>query len=217
MKLSPKNQNMIADVNTRALLPWLLLTCMSGKAHALSCAQPKLDEAIITNSSAVFEGVAGNKHGLTWRQKTSVKKVRLTGRFAGVENLSVYDFKVTKNWKGVIAGQTVTILFNTTWGDNYVPGSNFLIVSPQQIGDMYWTPLCGNSIDLEWARKNGGRGGIEPPTRGFQFAMSNYMSLLINELPGRPMRHFAVPCTTDSRKTHALRSPLCDEQQAAKP
>ena len=146
---------LLADVSTGVLLPWLLLTCMSGNAHALSCAQPKLDDAIITNSAAVFEGVAGNKHALTWKQKTNVKKVRLTGKFAGVENLSVYDFKVTKNWKGVIAGQTVTILFNTTWGDSYVPGSNFLIVSPQQIGGMHWTPLCGNSIDLEWARKNG--------------------------------------------------------------
>jgi len=146
---------LLADAGTRALLPFLLLTCLSGKAHALSCAQPKLDEAIITNSVAVFEGVAGDKHGLTWLQKASVQKERLTGRFAGVENLSVYDFRVTKNWKGVTAGQTVSILFNTAWGDNYVPGANFLIVSPQQISDMYWTPLCGNSIDLEWARKNG--------------------------------------------------------------
>jgi len=146
---------LLADVDTGALFPLLLLTLLSGNVHALSCAQPKLDVAIITNSVAVFVGVAGNKHGLTWRQKASVKKDMLTGRFAGVENLSVYDFRVTKNWKGIITGQTVTILFNTTWGDNYVPGSNFLIVSPQQVGDMYWTPLCGNSIDLEWARKNG--------------------------------------------------------------
>lgn len=76
-------------------------------------------------------------------------------KFADVENLSVYDFIVTKNWKGVATGQTVSILFNATWGDNHVPGSHFLVVSPQQISDMYWTPLCGNSIDLEWARKNG--------------------------------------------------------------
>jgi len=146
---------MIAHIDTRARFPLLLLMFLSGNVHALSCAQPKLDEAIITNSVAVFEGVAGNKHDLTWRQKASVEKDRLTGKFAGVENLSVYDFRVTKNWKGVTAGQSVTILFNTTWGDNYLPGSRFLIVSPQQIGDMYWTPLCGNSIDLEWARKNG--------------------------------------------------------------
>ena len=46
--------------------------------------------------------------------------------FPVVENLSVYDFTVTKNWKGVAAGQTVSILFNTTWGDNYLPGSHFL-------------------------------------------------------------------------------------------
>ena len=151
MKVSTKN----ADIGTRVLFPLLLLMCMSGNAHALSCAQPKLDEAIITNSVAVFEGVAGNKYGLTWRQKASVEKDRLTGKFAGMDNLSVYDFRVTKNWKGVTAGQTVTILFNTYWGDNYLPGSHFLIVSPQQIDDMYWTPLCGNSIDLDWARKNG--------------------------------------------------------------
>jgi hypothetical protein len=140
---------------TLTLLLCLLLTCLSGKAHALSCAQPKLDEAIITNSVAVFEGVAGKKHGLTWQQKVSVKRDELTGKFAGVENLAVYDFTVTKNWKGVSTGQTVYVLFNTTWGDNYLPGGNFLIVSPQQISDMYWTPLCGNTIDLEWARKNG--------------------------------------------------------------
>jgi hypothetical protein len=114
-----------------------------------------LDETTITNAVAVFEGVAGTKHNLTRQQKTSVKKDTPTGRFAGVENLSVYEFTVTKNWKGVATGQTVSILFNTTWGDNYLPDGNFLIVSPQQISDMYWTPLCGNSIDLEWAQKNG--------------------------------------------------------------
>ncbi len=148
-------RKLLAVVDTRALLSWLLLTCLSGQAYALSCAPPKLDKAFITNSVAIFEGQAGNKQGLTWQQKVSVKKDKPTGRFAGVENLSVYDFTVTKNWKGVATGQTVSILFNTTWGDNYLPGSHFLIVSPQQIGDMYWTPLCGNSIDLEWARKKG--------------------------------------------------------------
>ncbi len=146
---------MRAVVDTRMLLPWLLLMCLSGNAYALSCAQPKLDEAVITHSVAIFEGVAGKKHGLTWQQEASVKKDKLSGRFAGVENLSVYDFTVTKNWKGVATGQTVSILFNTTWGDNYVPAGHVLIVSPQQIHDMYWTPLCGNSLDLEWARKNG--------------------------------------------------------------
>ena len=143
------------DIVIRALLPWFLLMCLTGEAYALSCAPPKLTEAVITNSVAVFEGVAGKKHGLTWQQKVSVKKTGITGKFAGVDNLSVYDFTVTRNWKGVAAGQTVSILFNTTWGDSYLPGSHFLVVSPRQIGEMYWTPLCGKSIDLEWARKIG--------------------------------------------------------------
>jgi len=144
-----------ASVDIRSLLLWFLLTCLSGKAYALSCAQPKLDEAVITDSVAIFEGVAGQKHALNRQQRASVEGDKPTGRFAGVGNLSVYDFTVTKHWKGVTTGQTVSILFNTTWGDSYIPGGNFLIVSPQQIGDMFWTPLCGNSIDLEWASKIG--------------------------------------------------------------
>ena len=140
---------------TLALVLWLLLTCPSGTAYALSCAQPKMDETVITNAVAVFEGVAGKKHSLTWKQAAAVKKDKPAGRFAGMENLSVYDFTIAKSWKGAAAGQTVSVLFNTYWGDNYVPGSKFLIVSPRKIGDMFWTPLCGNSIELEWARKNG--------------------------------------------------------------
>lgn len=144
-----------ANVVIRTLLLWLLLTCLSGETYALSCAQPKLTEVVITDSVAIFEGVAGQKHALNRQQRASVEGDKPTGRFAGLENLSVYDFTITKSWKGVTAGQTVSILFNTAWGDNYVPGGDFLIVSPQQIGDMFWTPLCGNSIDLEWAGKMG--------------------------------------------------------------
>lgn len=146
---------MLAKVDSRTLLTWLLLMYLPGNAYALSCAQPKLDEPAITHSVAVFEGVAGNKHALTRQQKASVREHKPSGKFASVEKLSVYDFSVTKSWKGVATGQTVSILFNTTWGDNYLPAGHFLIVSPQKINDMYWTPLCGNSIDLEWARKNG--------------------------------------------------------------
>ena len=134
---------------------FVVLTCVSDRVYALSCAPPKLEKSIITNSIAVFEGVAGKKHSLTWKQKAAVKVGNLIGKSAGVENLSVYNFTVTKSWKGVSAGDTVSILFNTYWGDNYVPNGAFLIVSPQQIGGMFWTPLCGNSMDLKWARKNG--------------------------------------------------------------
>lgn len=133
----------------------LLLACVSGTADALSCAAPTLDGAAVTQSVAIFEGVAGNRHSLTRKQKAAVKTSEPSDRLAGMENLRVYDFTVTKSWKGVAKGQTVSILFNTYWGDNYAPGGKFLIVSPERIGDMFWTPLCGHSIDLEWARKIG--------------------------------------------------------------
>ena len=144
-----------ATVVIRTLLLCLLLTCLSANTYALSCAQSKLSETIISDSVAIFEGVAGQKHALNRQQRASVVADKPTGRYAGLEKLSVYDFTISKSWKGVTAGQTVSILFNTTWGDSYLPGGSFLIVSPQQIGDMFWTPLCGNSIDLEWAGKCG--------------------------------------------------------------
>ena len=137
------------------LVVWCCMVYLSSEVYALSCAAPKLNENIIKDSAAIFEGVAGKKHGLTWMQKTAVMMNTLTGRGGDIAKLSVYDFTVTRSWKGTAAGQNVSILFNTSWGDNYLSGGEFLIVSPQQVGDMFWTPLCGNSIDLAWARKNG--------------------------------------------------------------
>jgi hypothetical protein len=109
---------------TLVLILLLLLTYMSGRAYALSCAPPSLDKSIVTNSVAVFEGVAGKKQSLTWKQKAAVKISNLKGKGGDIKNLSVYDFTVTKNWKGVATGQTVSILFNTYWGDNYVSDEN---------------------------------------------------------------------------------------------
>lgn len=146
---------------TLILILSLLLTNVSGRAYALSCAVPSLDKSIVTNSVAIFEGVAGKKQSLTWKQKAAVKINNLKGKGGDIKNLSVYDFTVTKNWKGVATGRTVSILFNTYWGDNYVPDGKFLIVSPQKIGDMFWTPLCGNSVDLEWARQKGDTAVLE--------------------------------------------------------
>ena len=46
-------------------------------------------------------------------------------------------------------------IFNTTWGDGFSKGVSYLIVSPQNIGGLTWTPLCGHTIDLDYADKIG--------------------------------------------------------------
>ena len=42
-----------------------------------------------------------------------------------------------------------------------MPGAEFLIVSPRQIADMFWTPPCGSTVDVEWARKRGDMATLE--------------------------------------------------------
>ncbi len=154
LTLNSSNESKMPKFMITILALWVVLLHASGAANALSCAPRKLDEGVINSSVAIFEGVAGKKHSLTWQQRIAVWLSNLTTQGGDLNNLSVYDFAVTKSWKGAAQGRTVTILFNTYWGDNYLPGGEFLIVSPRQVGDMFWTPLCGASIDLAWARKN---------------------------------------------------------------
>jgi len=128
---------------------------ISGKSFALSCAPPRLDEAIMKSSAAIFEGTAGKKSGLNWKQNLALKKENLLGKGGGLNEMSVYDFTVTRAWKGVEAGEKVFVLFNTYWGDTFAEGEAFLIVSPRKIGGMVLSPLCGNSTDIAWAQKQG--------------------------------------------------------------
>ena len=76
---------------TLALVLWLLLTCPSGTAYALSCAQPKMDETVITNAVAVFEGVAGKKHSLTWKQAAAGVKKFLQIDYSAASNRAYAD------------------------------------------------------------------------------------------------------------------------------
>jgi len=137
------------------LLACLLAVFVPGESLALSCAPPRLDEAIVKNSAAIFEGTAGQKSGLNWKQNLALKKEKLFGKGGGLNDMSVYDFTVTRAWKGVEAGEKVLVLFNTYWGDTFAEGERFLIVSSRKIGGMFLSPLCGNSTDLAWAEKLG--------------------------------------------------------------
>ena len=54
-----------------------------------------------------------------------------------------------------------------------------------------------------------GREGLEPTTIGLKVRNSVIKRLIIQPLTGTPVAAYAQPCTTDSRKTHALHYPHC--------
>ena len=128
---------------------------LPGPAFALSCARPSLDETAIDAAVMIFEGTAGPKRALDFREKAAVGRHVIEAIGARTEDLRVYGFKVTRAWKGAVTGQRVDVLFNSYWGDGFAEGEAYLMVSPQQVGNLFWAPLCGHSIDLRYAAQFG--------------------------------------------------------------
>jgi hypothetical protein len=126
-----------------------------GAALGLSCARPNLDAAAIDGAIMIFEGTAGSKRSLDARERAAVRLHAIEGRGGRAEDLKVYEFTVTRGWKGAARGQRVDVLFNSYWGDGFARGEAYLVVSPRHVGNLFWAPLCGHTIDLRYATEFG--------------------------------------------------------------
>ncbi len=124
---------------------------LPGAAFGLSCARPSLDETAIDAAVMIFEGTAGPKRSLDFRERANVRMHTIEAKGRGTEDLRVYSFTVTLGWKGAASGQSVDVLFNSYWGDGFAEGEAYLVVSPQQVGNLFWSPLCGHTIDVRHA------------------------------------------------------------------
>lgn len=135
---------------------WTIATAVlslisSSTAFGLSCARPNLDEITIKSAIAIFEGTAGPKRSLDFRERAAVKAHAIKGIGGTTEDLRVYRFAVTRGWKGTAAGQSVDVVFNSYWGDGFAEGEAYLVVSPRRAGNLFWSPLCGHTIDVKHA------------------------------------------------------------------
>ena len=138
-----------------AIVVATLVMVLPGTAVGLSCARPSLDKAAIDTAIMIFEGTAGPKRLLDFRERTNARLQSLESKGGTTEDLRVYEFEVTRGWEGALTGQRVDVLFNNYWGDGFAEGGDYLIVSTQQVGDLAWAPLCGHSIDLVHAAELG--------------------------------------------------------------
>jgi hypothetical protein len=133
----------------------------SATALALSCAPPRLDDAAIEAAVAIFEGTAGEKRALSFRERAAIHLNPIEKLGGAIEDLRVYRFTVTSGWKGMAPGQGVEVLFNSHWGDGFAVGESYLVVSPRQVEGLFWAPLCGNTVHASYAAKNGDLATLE--------------------------------------------------------
>ena len=145
-----KNWSAVVALALLALLPYAPDT-----AQALSCVAPTLNENTIDDAVVIFEGVPGRKRTLRYLERTAIKAAGVATKGGGIADLRVYDFMVTKGWKGVEDGGRVEILRNTHWGDSFSAEVPYLVVAERRIGDLYLTSLCGSTVDLSWAAESG--------------------------------------------------------------
>ena len=124
---------------------------LPGAAFGLSCARPSLDETAIDAAIMIFEGTAGPKRSLDFRERAVVRMHTIEAKGGTTEDLRVYSFTVTRGWKGATTGQSVDVLFNSYWGDGFAEGEAYLVASPRQVGNLFSAPLCGHTIELRHA------------------------------------------------------------------
>jgi hypothetical protein len=124
-------------------------------AYALSCVAPAMNESVVEAAAIIFEGVANRGRDLSRAERATLKAAGVTPLGGGVGDLKVFEFTVTKGWKGAVEGQRIQVLRNTYWGDSFAAAGTYLVVG-ERVGDgLHLAPLCGNTVHLEYAQDSG--------------------------------------------------------------
>ncbi len=122
-----------------------LFVLLSGApAHALSCAAPQLTAHTLESAAAIFEGV------VVADRRDDVNIV--PGAEEALDKNVSYSFLVSKAWKGVTDGETVTVRRNVYWGDGFHMGKAYLVFAERKDQDgVFLSGLCGLTTELEHA------------------------------------------------------------------
>ena len=127
----------------------ILFVFSTGNAHALSCAVPQVDDKMIEGALIIFEGVVKSSRGLSNFEKLKLTVGDLNQMGGALKDLEVYTFSVTKAWKRAKQGEDVKILRNTYWGRGFLDEGQYLVVSSEKYGELYFSHLCGPTFALQ--------------------------------------------------------------------
>ncbi len=124
------------------IIAFLAFQMLPHAAHALSCAPPVMTEETMMAAAVIFEGT------VTASEETDEQPA--SKGMGGKSGL--YTFTVKSAWKGVKAGDSVTVLRNTYWGDGFSKDVDYLVVAHKN-GEQLEAHLCGLSMQLDQAAK----------------------------------------------------------------
>ncbi len=131
-----------------ALVFAVLRVSAPGSAYALSCVPPVMNESVVEGADVIFEGVTGKGRRLTRAEAAALDAAGHTTLGGGITDLRVFDFTVTKGWKGAADGRVIQVLRNTYWGDSFAGAGPYLVVGERVSDGLYLAPLCGNTMYL---------------------------------------------------------------------
>lgn len=129
----------------------LAVVLMTSQAHALSCVAPHMNAQVFDNSAVIFEGTAIIKRELSKTEEQQLAEHDIKTKGGTLENLKAFEFRVERAFKGTEAGEQITVLRNTYWGDTFAVGTKYLVVA-DTYGGLYQAPLCGSSMASEYAQ-----------------------------------------------------------------
>ncbi len=136
------------NLSAAALVLLAMLFYAPGNALALSCVALTMNESVVEGAAVIFEGITGKGRRLTRAEAAALDALGVAPLGGGIANLKVFQFTVTKGWKGAVDGQEIQVLRNTYWGDSFATTGLYLVVGVQAVDDLYLAPLCGNTMYL---------------------------------------------------------------------
>lgn len=140
----------------RLFMALVLLMFSAPPAWALSCAPPRFDESTIESAAAVFTGqalevVQPKTRCLGMEGKRCISEGTESKTESKTGNRDVYKFGVQLGWKGAAPGFVTYVELDNSWGDNFEIGKYYLVVASEKKGDVWVSPLCGNTMPAEFA------------------------------------------------------------------
>jgi hypothetical protein len=120
----------------KVFLPLFVLLLWPAQSHALSCAMPVFDDAAIDKAALIFEGTV-----------TDEIAGFLPGGMLGNFKVKNYGFHIDRLWKGAVEGGEVKVGMDSSWGDGFAVGKQYLVVADKTASG-YESFLCGNTTYL---------------------------------------------------------------------
>jgi hypothetical protein len=125
------------------------------KSNALSCMPAQWNDDVLEDAGTIFEGVAGEGRVPDKEQTEIMKQAHIVDGEKDLADYKIYKFTVTKSWKDAESLSQVDLLVNTYWGDRFIFGAPYLVVTGQDLGGLYEMPLCGNTLSITRAKEAG--------------------------------------------------------------